>query len=85
MANMTLSIPEDLHAEMKEFPEINWSKVAQRAIREKMERERRFQKIEAIAQRSKLTRQDVEEIGQKIKRVAAERFREEASSWTQTS
>lgn len=84
MANMTLSLPEEVHAQMKSFPEVNWSKVAQRAILEKLERERRFQEIEAIAQRSKLTRKDVEEIGASIKKGVGRHYRERLSS-TRTS
>ena len=32
MASLTLSIPEDLRAKMRQFPEINWSEVARQAI-----------------------------------------------------
>ncbi len=80
MANMTLSLPDEVHARMKKFPEVNWSKVAQRAILEKLEREREFQEIEAIAQKSKLTQKDVDEIGRKIKQGIGRHFRERLSS-----
>ena len=32
MANVTLSIPDELKRRMKQFPEVRWSKVAQTAI-----------------------------------------------------
>ena len=36
MANITLSIPEDLKKEMEKFPEINWSEVARDSIKKKI-------------------------------------------------
>ncbi len=36
MANITLSVPEDLKKEMEKFPEINWSEVARDSIKKKI-------------------------------------------------
>lgn len=36
MANMTLSIPEDLHKRMQKHSEFKWSEVARRAFEEKI-------------------------------------------------
>lgn len=35
MAHITLSIPDEVHREMKKHPEIKWSEVARRSIIEK--------------------------------------------------
>lgn len=76
MANMTLSIPNEIHDKMKEFPEIKWSQIARNAILEKVEKMNKLQKIEQIAKKSKLTQKDAEEISLIIKKSAAKRFRE---------
>ena len=35
MANMTLSMPDNVSEEMKQFSEVKWSEVARRAIEER--------------------------------------------------
>lgn len=46
MPNMTLAIPEDLKKEMDMIPEINWSEVARKAIKEKAEEYKLFKNIQ---------------------------------------
>ncbi len=38
MANITLSIPDELREKMKKYPEIKWSEVVRRAIKEYLDR-----------------------------------------------
>ena len=71
MANMTLSIPEDIHKEMKNFPEVRWSEVARKAITEKLET---LHLAEKLAKKSRLTKEDVQAFSKKIKSRAARRF-----------
>jgi hypothetical protein len=71
MANMTLSMPDDIHREMKQFPEVKWSEVARRAIMDKVETLRLAEKL---ASKSRLTQKDADEFSRKIKRLAAKRF-----------
>lgn len=71
MANMTLSIPDDLHKEMKKYSEVRWSEVARKAIASRLEDLRILDKI---ADKSKLTEKDVEEFSKKIKASATKRF-----------
>lgn len=71
---MTLAIPDELMAKMKKIREIRWSEVARKAIEKKVSE---FEIIEKIAQKSRLTKKDVEEISKKIKSVAAKRFNED--------
>ena len=75
MSNITLAIPEALHAEMKQFSEVRWSEVARRAIAEEVEKRKM---IEKIAKKSKLTKKDVEEFSKILKAKAAKRFAEDA-------
>lgn len=69
--NITLSIPDKIHKQMKHFSEVRWSEVARKAIIEKIEI---LQLAENLAQKSKLTEKDVKEFSKKIKSNASERF-----------
>ena len=71
MANMTLSIPDNIHKEMKHFPEVKWSQVARKAIIEKIQS---LQLAEKLGKKSKLTKKDIEDFNKKIKSSAARRF-----------
>ena len=35
MVNITLAIPDEIKKEMENFPEMNWSEIARKAIKEK--------------------------------------------------
>ncbi len=71
MGNITLSVPEEVHKEMKHFSEVKWSEVARKAIVEKLET---LKLAETLAQKSKLTKKDVDEFSQRIKASATKRF-----------
>ncbi|MFO8015882.1 MAG: hypothetical protein R6U32_02150 [Candidatus Woesearchaeota archaeon] len=71
MGNITLSIPDDVHREMKQFSEVKWSEVARKAIKEKLET---LNAAEKLAKKSKLTEKDVNDFSKKIKSEATERF-----------
>jgi hypothetical protein len=71
MTNMTLSMPDDVSREMKQFSEVKWSEVARKAIIEKLET---LKLAEKLASKSQLTQKDVEEFSKKIKSSAAKRF-----------
>ncbi len=71
MGNITLSMPEEIHKEMKQFSEVKWSEVARKAIVEKLET---LQIAEKLSKKSKLTAKDVEEFSKKIKSSATRRY-----------
>jgi len=71
MGNITLSIPEKIHEEMKHFSEVSWSEVARRAIIERLEILRLAEKL---AKKSKLTEDDVNLFSKKVKSLATKRF-----------
>ena len=73
MANMTLSIPEALHKEIKAHTEIKWSEVARQAFEKKV---KELHCMDVILQKSTLTQEDANEIGHKLKREINKRFRE---------
>ncbi len=71
MGNMTLSIPEEVREEMKQFSEVKWSEVARKAIVERLEK---LKLAEKLASKSKLTKRDIEDFNKKIKTEAMKRF-----------
>ncbi|MBI4174612.1 MAG: hypothetical protein HY517_03120 [Candidatus Aenigmarchaeota archaeon] len=73
MPNITLSVPDDLKKLMDECPEINWSAVAREAIKEKAVQ---LSVLKSIASKSKLTEKDALELGRKINKGLAKRYRE---------
>ena len=81
MANMTLSIPDSVYNDMKQFPDVRWSEVARRAIIDKMEM---LKIVEEIASKSKLTQKDVDELSKKVNAAASKRFLACRSSSTRT-
>ena len=58
MGNITLSIPEEVHKEMKNFSEVKWSEVARKAIIEKLQTLRLAEKL---ANKSNLTEKDIKD------------------------
>ena len=71
MGNMTLSIPDEVRKEMKQFSEVKWSEVARKAIQERLET---LQMAEKLARKSRLSAKDVEDFSRKITASAAKRF-----------
>ena len=70
MANMTLSIPESLFAKMKAMKEMRWSEIARQAL---WDHARKLELMDKLLTKSKLTEQDAEQIGNKIKHGIARR------------
>ncbi len=71
MVNMTLSIPEELYKEMQRHSEFKWSEIAREAFEKKI---KELHWIEVVLSKSKLTEEDAEQIGHKIKHEIAKRF-----------
>lgn len=71
MANMTLSIPEELHEKMAHHPEFKWSEIARQSFEKKINE---AELMEKILKKSQLTERYAEEIGHKIKGEIRKRF-----------
>ena len=71
MGNITLSMPEEVHKEMKRFSEVKWSEVARKAIIEKLDA---LSLAEKLSKQSKLSEKDVKDFSKKIKSLATKRF-----------
>ncbi|MBI4895871.1 MAG: hypothetical protein HY831_05250 [Candidatus Aenigmarchaeota archaeon] len=68
MANMTLTIPDDLREELQKHKTVNWSAVAREAMQEQL---RKIHIANAIARKSKLTKKDIEELDKMVKKGIA--------------
>ncbi len=73
MTNITLSMPDSVHSEMKQFSEVKWSEVARKAIIERLET---LKLADKISKKSKLTAKDVKEFSKKINSLSTKRFLE---------
>ena len=71
MPNVTIRVPDDLKEEMDDHPEINWSEVARRSMREYL---RKLRVAEEIVSESQLTEEDAEELGAAVKHAVAEHY-----------
>ncbi len=70
MANITLSIPDELKEEMNKFPEINWSEVARASIKQKLA-DLTF--LRAFTSESEISYEDAEKLGQEISELLSKR------------
>ncbi|MFW6048527.1 MAG: hypothetical protein ACOC87_04470 [Candidatus Natronoplasma sp.] len=71
MANITVSVDDDLKKMMDKHPEINWSEVARQSFKEKLED---LELMDKLTSKSELTQEDVDEISKKIDGKVAERL-----------
>ena len=74
MANITLSIPDDLKKKMEKHSEIKWSQVARNAIEKRIND---LELLEKLTSKSKLTEKDVEEISKIINKEVARKVLDE--------
>ena len=70
MANMTFSVPEELHREMRSHPEVKWAEVARTAFRDHLDK---LQLYDHLLKSSKLTQADAVRLGREIRQGASAR------------
>ena len=71
MANITLSIPENLKKEMEKFPEINWSEVAPTSIKQKLAN---LNFLKGFRVDSDITPEDALKLGKEVSNLLAKRY-----------
>ena len=71
MVSLTLSIPDEMKAEMDEHPEINWSEVARQSIEGKLEE---LEFLETFKAESELTEADAIELGRNLNEAMGNRY-----------
>ena len=68
MANVTISISDELLGKMRAMPQVNWS-AAIRAVIEKTIED--FEEFRRLTSKSRLTQKDVDELSEKVDKAAA--------------
>ena len=63
MANITLSLPEELYQKLKNHPEIRWSEIARKAIQQYLDE---LELLDKLTTKSRLTDDDVRELSDLI-------------------
>ena len=74
MANITLSIPEDLKKDMAKYKEANWSAIARRALEDYV---KKLRLMDALLAKSELTEEDTIEWGRQIKKAVWKKHEKE--------
>lgn len=74
MANITLSIPEELKKEMENFPEINWSEVVKDSIKKKIAQ---LSFLKGFRMDSEITADEALKLGQEVSQSLVHRYKRE--------
>ena len=74
MVSITLSVPTDLKREMDKFDDINWSAVARKAIKKRIEMMKKFK--EFITD-SSMTEEDALVLGRKVSEAVSKKYRKQ--------
>ncbi len=72
MVSITLSVPEEMKKEMDSFTDVNWSAVARDAIKNKILLLKKFREF---TKNSKLTEEDAIQLGRKVNKAVAARYK----------
>ena len=77
MAELKISLPEELKQEMEEFPDIEWHLVLRKLLKQELDR---LIELKRIVSKSKLTADDVSELSNKVDKSLAQRFKQSLKS-----
>ena len=73
MTSVTLTISDDIKAELKKFSWINWSEVAREAFLKKLKRDEAFKRFDEILENSEMTDELASKFGDELKKRVAKR------------
>ena len=79
MANITISVPEDLKHKMDSLPELNWSETIRAFLAEKVNRAVLLKKLDRMLENSELTENDCLKLGEKVKEGMLKKYK--AKGW----
>ncbi len=74
MANLTLSIPNELKKNMEDFPEINWSEVARDSIKKKIVQ---LNFLKSFQIDSEISPEDALKLGREISELLLKNYKNE--------
>ena len=64
MANVCVSVPEEMGKKLKEFETVNWSAVARNAFAKELSK---LELMDKLTEKSKATDKDIEKLSKKVK------------------
>lgn len=79
MPNITLSIPEELKAQIDKLPELNVSESVRKFLAEKVKRALLLKKLDKMLEHSGLTEEDCIRLGKEAKKSMHKKFLKEAA------
>ncbi|MFX1275687.1 MAG: hypothetical protein ACFFBP_06975 [Promethearchaeota archaeon] len=74
MANLTLSIPNDIKEMMEKFPEINWSEVARDSIKKKIAQ---LNFLKGFRINSEISPEDAIKLGREVSELLLKHYKSE--------
>lgn len=77
MANLTISIPEELKKKIDLLPELNWSEAIREFLIKKTERAALLKSLDKMLENSELTEEDCIRLGREIKEKVWKRHKKE--------
>ncbi len=75
MPSVTLTIPEEVRSELKEFSWVNWSEVAREEFIKQKENREAFEQFKKIVSKSEFTEKDADELANKVKSSMHKRYK----------
>jgi len=72
MVNITLSVPDELKAEMEKFPEMNWSVIVRTAIKRRI---LLLQQLNEFTKDSEFTKEDALKLGKEVNKSFSKKLK----------
>ena len=75
MPSVTITIPDNVKAELKEFSWVNWSEVAKEEFIKQEKIREAFEKFKKLVAKSKLTEEDAGKLAEEVKKSLHKRYK----------
>ncbi len=77
MSNLKVKVPKKV---FKEFPEVDWDKIAERAVMEEFRKRLSIKMLDELLKDSELTDEDIERLSEKVDSQVRKKIEKEISS-----
>ena len=77
MSDLKVKVPQKV---LKEFPEVDWDKIAERAVMEEFRKRISIRMLDELLKDSELTDEDIERLSEKVDRQVRKKIEKEISS-----
>lgn len=76
MASVALRVSEEFKARIEQFPWVNWSETAREELIKREGIRERFEEVEKILEKSKLTQEEADKLADEVNVSLAKRYKE---------